>query len=97
MLPAVEILGLFAGFLTAFSSVPQAIKIIKTRDAKSVSAGTYAMLVGSYLLWLIYGVVQGAFSIIFWNIIGLALGGVVLFLKLVVWKENLDEGAKSEE
>lgn len=88
MLPFVEILGLFAGFLTAFSSVPQTIKIIRTKDAKSVSAGTYMMLLGSYFLWLMYGVLQGAFSIIFWNVIGIALGGAVLFLKLVIWKDK---------
>ena len=85
-IPAIEILGLMAGFLTAFSTVPQSIKIIKMKKADSVSAGTYFMLLGSYIVWLAYGIVQGALSIIFWNVIGIALGATVLILKLFVWK-----------
>lgn len=87
-LPLVEILGLVAGFLTAFSTVPQSLKIIKMKQAEAVSAGTYLMLLGSYILWLAYGVIQGAVSIIFWNVIGIVLGGTVLILKLFVWKEG---------
>ncbi len=88
MLPPIEILGLFAGFLTAFASMPQTIKMIRHKDAKAVSAGTYFMLIGSYILWMMYGVIQGAVSIVFWNIIGVVLCSIVLFLKLVVWKEK---------
>ena len=87
MIEPVELLGLAAGFLTAFSTVPQSIKIIKLKQAEAVSAGTYFMLVGSYVLWLAYGVIQGAISIIFWNIIGIVLGVTVLILKLFVWTE----------
>ena len=87
MIEPVELLGLAAGFLTAFSTVPQSIKIIKLKHAEAVSAGTCFMLVGSYVLWLAYGVIQGAISIIFWNIIGIVLGVTVLILKLFVWTE----------
>ena len=86
-IPPVELIGLFAGFLTAFSSVPQTIKIIKLKQAASVSAVTYFMLIGSYALWLTYGIILGAVSIIFWNIIALLLGCSVLGLKLFVWKD----------
>ena len=88
MLPPIEILGLFAGFLTAFASMPQTIKMIRHKESKAVSSGTYFMLIGSYALWLIYGFVQGAVSIIFWNVIGIILAAIVLFLKLVAWKEE---------
>lgn len=88
MIEPVEILGLAAGFLTAFSSVPQTIRIIKLKQADAVSAGTYFMLVGSYILWLIYGFIQNAISIIFWNLIGIALGVTVLVLKLFIWNEK---------
>lgn len=46
------------------------------------------MLVGSYILWLIYGFIQNAISIIFWNLIGIALGVTVLVLKLFIWNEK---------
>jgi MtN3 and saliva related transmembrane protein len=82
----VELLGLLAGFLTAFSSIPQIVKIIRLKDSRAVSVVTFSMLVGSYGLWLAYGVIQGAISIVFWNVIALVLGGIVLFLKIFVWK-----------
>lgn len=83
-----EILGLFAGFLTAFATLPQTMKIIKTKDAKAVSVGTFIMLLASYILWLIYGIIGEAISIIFWNVIAIALGLVVLYLKIFVWNED---------
>jgi MtN3 and saliva related transmembrane protein len=84
----IEILGLLAGFLTAFATLPQTLKILKLKDAKAVATGTYLMLVGSYILWLIYGVVVNAISIIFWNIIAIFLGLIVLYLKIFVWNKN---------
>jgi MtN3 and saliva related transmembrane protein len=85
---AVEILGLFAGFLTAFSSVPQSLKIIKLKQAEAVSTLTFGMLVGSYILWLVYGLIMGSVSIVFWNVIALLLGGTVLVLKLFIWNKS---------
>ena len=85
-IPAVELIGFAAGFFTAFSTVPQSLKIIRTQKSGDVSSGTYGMLLISYILWLVYGLVQGALSIIFWNIIGVVLGLTILVLKLFVWK-----------
>ncbi|MCB9982639.1 MAG: hypothetical protein H6861_03055 [Rhodospirillales bacterium] len=87
MIEPVELIGLAAGFLTAFSTVPQSIRIIRVRQAAAVSAGTYFMLLGSYILWLVYGIIQGAISIIFWNVIGIILGAAVLIMKLFIWKD----------
>lgn len=84
----IEILGLFAGFLTAFSSVPQTVKIIKMKSAETVSAGTYFMIFGSCILWFAYGFLQNAISIIFWNVVGVISSGTVLILKLFVWNEQ---------
>lgn len=81
-LDPIEILGLVAGALTACATMPQAARIIRTRDAAAVSAATYALLLGSYALWLAYGVARGAPSIIVWNVIGLAPAALILFLKL---------------
>ena len=44
----VQILGLLAAFFTTVANVPQAIKVIKTRSTKSLSAATYAMLFYRY-------------------------------------------------
>lgn len=89
MVAPVEVLGLVAGFLTAFASLPQTIRIIKIKDAGAVSVGTYLMLVGSYILWLVYGIYVSAISIIFWNVIAIVLGLTVLYLKLFIWNKEL--------
>jgi MtN3 and saliva related transmembrane protein len=83
---AYEILGLIAGALTAFATLPQSVRIIRTRDAGAVSALTYAMLLGSYVLWLAYGALKGLPSIVVWNVVGVALAALVLILKCVVWR-----------
>ncbi len=84
----VEILGLLGGFLTAFSFVPQMLKVIKLKQAKAISTWMYTMLASSYTLWLIYGFIKGSISIVLWNLIALGLAGTILILKLVVWKEK---------
>lgn len=77
-----EILGLIAGFIGAFAFAPQAIKILRTRDAADVSALTYAMVLTGAVLWAGYGFWRGAPSIILWNIVAAGLAALVLALKL---------------
>lgn len=83
----IEILGLIAGFFTAFCTIPQSIKIIKTKEAEAVSGYTFSMLLASYILWLAYGIYLGAISIIFWNVIAIIFGSTTLILKYLVWKK----------
>ncbi len=82
MIEPVEILGLAAGSLTAFSSVPQTYKIIKFKHAESVSLLTYLMMNASCILWLLYGLLQASVSIIFWNVISILMTATVIILKL---------------
>ena len=82
-IPFVEIIGLCAGALTAFSSIPQTYKIVKLKKADSVSLTTYLMLNGSCILWLTYGIIQASISIVFWNVISILLTGTVITLKLL--------------
>ncbi|MBC7768090.1 MAG: hypothetical protein H7124_04835 [Phycisphaerales bacterium] len=77
-----EILGLIAGFIGAFAFAPQAIKILRTRDAADVSSLTYAMVLTGAVLWAGYGFWRGAPSIILWNIVAAGLAALVLALKL---------------
>lgn len=77
-----EALGLVAGFIGAFAFAPQAFKIIRDRDAANVSALTYTMVLAGALLWLAYGVLRAAPSIVIWNMVAAALAGIVLTLKL---------------
>lgn len=77
-----EMLGLVAGFIGAFAFAPQAIKILRTRDAADVSALTYLMVFTGAVLWAGYGIMRGAPSIIVWNVVAASLAALVLILKL---------------
>lgn len=85
-IPPIEILGFIAGFFGSFSSLPQSYKIIKTRDASTVSLPTFLMLFLAFSLWMIYGIFVGAVSIIFWNAIASLLALITIYLKLTVKK-----------
>lgn len=79
---ATELLGLVAGFIGAFAFAPQALKILKDRDAANVSALTYAMVLAGAVLWGAYGVLRAAPSIVLWNAVAAGLAATVLILKL---------------
>ncbi|MFP4313957.1 MAG: SemiSWEET family sugar transporter [Alphaproteobacteria bacterium] len=88
-LPWVEIVGLVAGFLSVCSTVPQSLKILKEKKADAVSTRMFIMLLASYILWLVYGLMSGAASIIFWYSIGSVFAAIVLGLKIKYsWKDN---------
>lgn len=77
----VEMLGLVAGFVGAFAFAPQAIKIVRKREAADVSALTYSMVLAGALLWCGYGLMRGAPSIVLWNTVAAGLAALVLWLK----------------
>jgi len=77
-----EALGLVAGFIGAFAFAPQAIKILRDRDARGVSALTYTMVLAGAVLWGSYGVLRAAPSIILWNVVAAGLAALVLALKI---------------
>ncbi len=90
-IPPVEIVGLVAGFLTAFSSMPQTYRMVKLKQAHSVSLSTYLMLNASCVLWLIYGVLQASVSIVFWNVISIIMTGIVIILKILDMRKKSNE------
>ena len=86
----VEIIGIGAAVLTTAANVPQAIKIIRTKSTKSISAATYALLLSGFLLWLYYGIEKEDLPIILANAISAVLAIIILFMKLTSKKENKD-------
>lgn len=84
----VEILGFAAAALTTAANVPQAVKIIRTRSTKSISALTYAILFTGLVLWMIYGICTDDLPIILANSISAAIAGIILVMKLLAKKEK---------
>ena len=81
-LQSIELLGLVAGMFGTFASAPQAIKIIRTQQARDVSLTMYLMAFIGSVLWGLYGWLQGAFSIMFWNAVALLIFSSIIWLKL---------------
>jgi MtN3 and saliva related transmembrane protein len=80
-----EMLGLVAGFFGSFALAPQAVKIIKSGQARDVSAVTYVMTLSAALMWASYGLWRSAPSIVFWNAVAAAFAISVLVLK---WRSD---------
>ncbi len=77
-----EIIGYIAASLTTLSFLPQAIKVIKTRDTKSISLIMYVLFSIGVAMWLAYGILLNNLPILIANAVTLALALVILYFKL---------------
>ncbi len=75
-------LGLMAAVCTTFSFIPQALKIIKTRDTKSISLSMYIVFVSGVFLWMIYGFLKGDLPVLIANAVTLVFAGSILYFKI---------------
>ena len=78
-----EWIGFAAASLTTASFVPQAWLTFRTRDVRGISLGMYSAFTLGVLLWLVYGVLLGAWPVIIANVITLALAACILVMKLL--------------
>ena len=77
-------IGYVAATLTTLSFVPQAWHTFQTRDVRGISLGMYSAFTLGVLLWLVYGVLLGAWPVIIANAITLALAACILMMKVVL-------------
>jgi MtN3 and saliva related transmembrane protein len=73
-------IGIAAGVLTAVASLPQIIKIIKEKEAQSVSPVMFFVLLAGNLLWCYYGILLKEWPIIITNGFSSGLDLVMIFL-----------------
>ncbi len=78
----VEAVGVAAGLCSMASFTPQLVKIIRERDAGSVSLRMYLVTVTGFVLWIGYGVLLGSWPIWASNIVNLALSSAILAMRL---------------
>jgi MtN3 and saliva related transmembrane protein len=81
-LPLDGLVGYIAAFLTTISFIPQAWMTWKTRRAEGVSLGMYALFTCGVGMWLLYGLMLGAWPIVIANAITLALALFILVMKI---------------
>ena len=79
---AAEAIGYVAAVLTTVAFVPQAWQTWRTRDASGVALGKYALFCTGVALWLVYGLLLGAWPIILANTVTLVLALAILVMKL---------------
>jgi len=77
-----ELIGYVAAALTTIAFVPQAVQAWRTRDTSGISLPKYALFCIGVALWLVYGVLLGAWPIIIANTVTLALSLAILGMKL---------------
>lgn len=76
-----NLVGTGAALCSIASFAPQMMKIWKERDASSVSLKTYALTVTCFVLWVVYGVLTGAWPVTFANSAALVMASGVLIMK----------------
>jgi MtN3 and saliva related transmembrane protein len=78
----IRTIGFLAAVGTTASFIPQALKILKTRDTKSISLSMYLMFISGVLLWLVYGILKQDIPMIIANGITLVFAGIILYFKI---------------
>lgn len=81
MVSAADLVGVGAALCSMTSFVPQIAKIVRERDAESVSLRMYAVTVTGFSLWAAYGVMTDSWPVAVSNLICLALSATILGLK----------------
>lgn len=77
-----EYLGYLAGILTTVAFLPQALRMIRTRQARDVSMTWAVAMTAGVFLWLCYGVARRSLPMIAANAVTLLLLFVILFVKI---------------
>jgi MtN3 and saliva related transmembrane protein len=74
--------GYAAAFCTTTAYVPQVMRVWRTRSTEDISLRMFLVLVTGIALWLVYGILTGAWPIILANGITLTLASTILVFKL---------------
>lgn len=82
MSPYVDLIGSAAAVITTLCWLPQIVKIVRERDTTSISLGTNAALASGIVLWLIYGLMLGAWPVILSNLVSFLFIATIVGLKL---------------
>lgn len=77
-----DAVGYAAAFLTTASFVPQAVHTFRTKDVSGISLGMYSAFTLGVSLWLVYGLLLGAWPIVVANAITVSLAATILTMKL---------------
>ncbi len=79
----VTIIGYFAATLGTICWMPQVFKTWVSRETKDLSLWANLLMLANLSLWLIYGILLGAWPIIVANLISILLVASIVTAKLI--------------
>jgi len=77
-----EYIGYAAGFVTTLALLPQAIKVIRSKQTRDISLLWIAFMIIGIFLWLCYGYANESLPMTIANAVTLLLLTVILIFKL---------------
>jgi MtN3 and saliva related transmembrane protein len=79
----IAVAGTLAALCSTISFVPQAWRIVRTRDTQAISPLTYSFTVTGFALWTAYGLGLGEWPLILTNSICFVLSAFILVMTLL--------------
>ena len=73
-----EIIGFLAAILGTICWLPQTIKTWRSREVNDLSLWANLLVLATVILWLIYGILLGAWPLIVANVISTVLVGAII-------------------
>lgn len=78
-----SMVGVVASIVSVTSFAPQAWRVIRTRDTRSISAAMYWLTVTGFALWFTFGILLGQWPLIVTNGICFLLSAFILVMKML--------------
>ena len=78
----VDAVGYFAASCTTLAFLPQAVKVLRDKDTKSLSLGMYVLFTVGVGFWLAYGILKDDYVITLANAITIILSLAILVTKI---------------
>lgn len=82
MITAITV-GYIASVLSILNQFPQAIKVLRTKDTRSISLVMYCIVVVAITMWLIYGIMLKDGPLIWANALSLIPIVYIFIIKLI--------------
>ncbi|MEM0909648.1 MAG: SemiSWEET transporter [Pseudomonadota bacterium] len=78
----IQIIGYIAAICTSLSFLPQALKVLKSKNTEALSLSMYSVFTFGVFMWLIYALLLWDMPMILANTITLSLAAIIFALKL---------------
>jgi MtN3 and saliva related transmembrane protein len=92
----ITVVGAAAAFCSMASFIPQAWKIISSRDTDGLSAPMYVLTISAFGLWLCYGILRNDWALMIPNVICLAVAAFILFM-IILPQRKMEKVAEKIE